>query len=101
MKAAEIAARIVTRICYCNCIEQNQPIPLSCQGRMDEIQDALESYAAERVRAEVCQPCKELVLVGTDGCSKCEAGRVSMYTQGKLCFSCKLESVKLAEKKNA
>ncbi len=38
---------------------------------------------------ESCKACRELVLQGTDGCDNCEAGRVSVYRQGKYCIECK------------
>lgn len=45
-----------------------------------------------------CKACKELIVAGSDSCSKCDEGRVTLYRQGNLCLSCKLESVKLAGK---
>lgn len=41
-------------------------------------------------RERGCQACRELKVTGTDGCRYCETGRVTMYTQGDSCLSCKL-----------
>lgn len=45
MKPIETATRIVTKICNCNCVEQNYPIPLLCQSKIDEIQEAIEEHS--------------------------------------------------------
>ncbi len=45
----------------------------------DELREKLEAS---------CKACKELVIIGSDGCATCEAGRVTLYTQGRYCLSC-------------
>lgn len=45
--------------------------------------------ALQQVRVEACRACQDLVLRGTDGCSTCEPGRISVYTQGTRCLECR------------
>jgi hypothetical protein len=46
-----------------------------------------------------CTACSQLVLVGTDGCSTCEQGRVSVYTQGTQCLECKNDKAALPKER--
>lgn len=54
---------------------------------------ACKALEAERERnRKLSDELKKLKVSGSDGCSDCETGRVTLYTKGTQCLDCQLEN---------